>query len=186
MPGDRGRVLLKLARASLHEALGMTPAGVVMEDWLYEPGASFVTLTQQGKLRGCIGTLEAHRPLAEDVCANARAAALRDPRFAPLAPHELTHTRIEVSLLSDMEPVVCEDEADLCARLRPHVDGVALRYGARRGTFLPQVWQHLPEPKDFVRELKHKAGLAAGCWSDEIKVYRYRVTKWREIEASLH
>ncbi|MFP5344527.1 MAG: AmmeMemoRadiSam system protein A [Gammaproteobacteria bacterium] len=186
MSSDRGPVLLKLARASLREALGEMPAAVSTEDWLREHGACFVTLTQYGKLRGCIGTLEAHRPLIEDVRANAHAAALHDPRFAPLAPYELTHTRIEVSLLSDMEPVVCEDQADLCAQLRPHLDGVALRYGARRGTFLPQVWQHLPEPEDFVRELKHKAGLAPGFWSDEIKIYRYSVTKWREIEASLH
>ncbi|MCL5668915.1 MAG: AmmeMemoRadiSam system protein A [Gammaproteobacteria bacterium] len=180
MSSDRGQVLLRLARASLHDALGETSASVFTEDWLHEPGACFVTLTQYGKLRGCIGTLEAHRPLIEDVRANARAAALDDPRFAPLEADEMPLTRIEVSLLSNMEPIVCEDEADLCARLRPHLDGVVLRCGSRRGTFLPQVWQHLPEPKAFLNELKHKAGLPAGFWSDEVKVYRYSVTKWRE------
>lgn len=180
---EQGRVLLKLARVSIHEALGETPAMVSTEDWLREHGACFVTLTQYGKLRGCIGTLEAHRPLIEDVRANARAAALDDPRFTPLRAYELPRTRIEVSLLSNMEPVAFEDEADLRAQLRPKLDGVVLRHGALRATFLPQVWQHLPEPEDFLGELKQKAGLPASFWSDEIKVYRYRVTKWREEEA---
>lgn len=183
MHSEQGEALLKLARDSLHEALGEPAVGAPVQDWLMEHGACFVTLTQQDRLRGCVGTLEAHRPLVEDVCANARAAALLDLRFAPLATHELSYTRIEISLLSGIEPLQFEGEDDLFMQLRPHVDGVVLRCGTLRGTFLPQVWQHLPEPERFLSELKQKAGLPARFWSNDIKVYRYTVQKWREQDA---
>lgn len=183
MHSEQGETLLKLARDSLHKALGEPAVSAPVQDWLMEHGACFVTLTQQDRLRGCIGTLEAHRPLVEDIRANARAAALLDSRFAPLALHELPYTRIEISVLSGMEPLQFEDEDDLFIQLRPHVDGVVLRYGTLRGTFLPQVWQHLPEPERFLSELKQKAGLPARFWSDDIKVYRYTVQKWREQDS---
>ena len=112
-----------------------------------------VTLTQAGSLRGCIGSLEAHRPLGEDVAGNALSAAFRDPRFQPLSVDELTRTRIEVSLLEAAQPFAFSDEADALARLRPGVDGLILHYGQRRATFLPQVWESLPKPRQFLQQL---------------------------------
>ncbi|MDP1707989.1 MAG: AmmeMemoRadiSam system protein A [Gammaproteobacteria bacterium] len=183
MHTEQGAILLGLARASIHAALGGPAANPAAADWLRERGACFVTLTQHDRLRGCIGTLEAHRPLMEDVRANAVAAAFHDPRFIPLTAPELPHTCIEISLLSRMEPLDFKDESDLHAQLRPHTDGVVLRYGAQRGTFLPQVWQHLPGTRDFLRELKQKAGLPADFWAQEIEVYRYTVRKWHERDS---
>lgn len=183
MHTEQGLILLRIARASIHVALGEPAAAPPAADWLCEHGACFVTLTQHDKLRGCIGTLEAHRPLMEDVRANAMAAAFHDPRFTPLSAPELPHTRIEISLLSQMEPLDFKDESDLRAQLRPHTDGVVLHHGAQRGTFLPQVWQHLPDARDFLRELKQKAGLPADFWAQEIEIYRYTVRKWREQDA---
>ncbi|MDO9371062.1 MAG: AmmeMemoRadiSam system protein A [Gammaproteobacteria bacterium] len=180
---EQGRILLRIARASIHAALGEPTATPPAAEWLSEHGACFVTLTQHDKLRGCIGTLEAHRPLMEDVRANAMAAAFRDPRFTPLSAPELPHTRIEISLLSQMEPLDFKDESDLRAQLRPHTDGVVLHYGTQRGTFLPQVWQQLPDARDFLRELKQKAGLPADFWAQSIDIYRYTVRKWREQDS---
>ncbi len=142
----------------------------------------FVTLTQDGELRGCIGSLEAHRPLAVDLEENARAAALRDPRFPPLTAAELPRTRVEVSILSRAEPMRFKDEQDALGQLRPGVDGVILEYGWHRATFLPQVWEQLPEPWQFMAHLKRKAGLSADFWSDEVKLSRYTVEKYQEGE----
>lgn len=183
---DRGALLTGLARAAIARALGATcgeaPAPPERADWLREPGAVFVTLTQDGELRGCIGSLEAHRPLAEDLEENARAAALRDPRFAPLTAAELPRTRVEVSILSPAEPMRFADEQDALRQLRPGVDGVILEYGWHRATFLPQVWEQLPEAWQFVAHLKRKAGLSADFWSDEVKLFRYTVEKFKEGE----
>ena len=131
------------------------------EPWL-KPRArdASCTLTQDGRLRGCIGSLEAQRPLGEDVRHNARAAALSDPRFPPLTRAEVAGTRIEVSLLSTPKPLAFADHADLIAQLRPGEDGLILECGGARGTFLPQVWESLPDPEQFVAELKRKAGLS--------------------------
>lgn len=177
---ELGQVLLQLARRSIGEALG--EAGPATPDLpaLLENAATFVTLTQAGELRGCIGSLEAHRPLIDDVRANARAAAFRDPRFPPLTADELARTRVEVSLLSPAEPLFVTDEADALARLRPHVDGLILSAGGRRATFLPQVWEQLPEPAVFLARLKQKAGLPADYWSPELRLWRYTVQKWQE------
>lgn len=180
MNADRGATLLALARGAIAEALGDTPAAVGTGAWLGEPGATFVTLTRRGALRGCIGTLIAERPLREDVTGNARAAAFRDPRFAPVTREEMADLGVEVSLLSPIEPVEYESETGLLALLRPGVDGVLLEYGQQRGTFLPQVWEQLPEPKAFLAHLKRKAGLPADFWAHDIKVSRYTVSKWRE------
>lgn len=147
---------------------------------LREPGATFVTLTLDGKLRGCIGSLEAWRPLAEDVQANAVAAAFRDPRFAPLSADELEKIRVEVSLLSKPAPLLFADESDALRQLRPGIDGVILVAGDRRSTFLPQVWEQLPAPRQFLEHLKQKAGLPASWWSDSVQLYRYDVQKWKE------
>ena len=179
---ERGPTLLALARASIAHALGMPRAAMEMPPWLKEPGACFVTLTQSGQLRGCIGSLAAHRPLGEDVRANAVAAALRDPRFPALTHAELERTRVEVSVLSPMQPLTFSSEAQALAQLRPHVDGVVMEYGAHRGTFLPQVWEQLPTPKEFMAQLKRKAGLNADFWADGVRLQRYTVEKWKEDE----
>ena len=147
---------------------------------LTQNGATFVTLTQNGNLRGCIGSLEAYRPLALDVAENAIAAAFRDPRFPPLGPEELDFTRVEVSLLDVPKPMEFSDEADALARLRPGIDGLILAYGHRRATFLPQVWESLPDRQQFMAHLKMKAGLPADFWDDGITLSRYGVQKWKE------
>ena len=179
-----GRALLAIARNSIEAALGVaTPERLPQDAWLKPARASFVTLTQNGRLRGCIGSLEAQRPLDEDVSRNARAAALSDPRFAPLTPDELASTRIEVSLLSTPKLLAFTDHADLIAQLRPGEDGLILECDGARGTFLPQVWESLPDPEQFVAELKRKAGLAPGVSTDKCRIQRYSVLKWKEDAA---
>jgi AmmeMemoRadiSam system protein A len=133
-----------------------------------------------GSLRGCIGSLDAVRPLGADVAENARGAAFRDPRFAPLTAGEWPQCRVEVSLLSAPKPLRFADEEDLLAQLVPGEDGVILEGGGRRGTFLPQVWEALPEPGRFMRELARKAGLAPDERLARCRVSRYRVIKWIE------
>jgi len=183
LPEQRGAILLAVARDAIARQLGETDAGQDrLDGWLQEPGASFVTLTQEGALRGCIGSLEAHRPLLEDVRANAVAAALRDPRFPPLRAPELPHTRIEVSLLSEATDMEFASEEQALAQLRPGIDGVVLRFGHARGTFLPQVWESLPRAEDFLAQLKRKAGLPADFWHEDIRLSRYSVNKWKEAE----
>jgi uncharacterized protein len=181
-PASFGKTLLPIARASISAALGRSLE--VAEDavWLQELGACFVTLTQQGQLRGCIGTLEARRSLLADVKANAVAAALRDPRFAPLTATELEHTEIEVSLLSPMQAMRFDSEAHALAQLQPGVDGVALEFGRYRSTFLPQVWEQLPTASEFIAHLKHKAGLPSGFWAEGVQLSRYTVSKWKESD----
>lgn len=180
LPDDAGSVLLPLARAAI--AAQLSVPGDAREDarWLAEKGASFVTLTKNGELRGCIGTLEAHRALGADVKANAVAAALRDPRFKPLTPAEFNTIRVEISVLSTVAAMNFRDETDALAQLRPAVDGVIFQYGHHRGTFLPQVWEDLRDPRIFMGNLKHKAGLPPDFWDPAVKLSRYTVVKWRE------
>jgi len=177
---DKGSTLLKLARSEIGAKLGHRIPPPAHAGWLEEPGASFVTLTRQGELRGCIGTLEAHRPLGEDVRENAVAAAFRDPRFMPLSRDEFEDIRVEVSLLSPTEPLLVTNEADALARLRPNIDGVVLEYGHYRSTFLPQVWEQLPNPAEFLAHLKRKAGLSMDFWAEQVRLSRYTVSKWKE------
>jgi len=180
---DLGAALLSIARSAITRHFGLAsaaPADDLPE--LHQPGASFVTLTQHGQLRGCIGSLEAWRPLATDVEANALAAALRDPRFNPLTATELPRTRIEVSLLTPAETMSFRDEADALAQLRPGIDGIIFSAGRRRATFLPQVWEQLPEPGEFMAHLKQKAGLPAAYWGSDVELQRYTVRKWKEPE----
>jgi AmmeMemoRadiSam system protein A len=163
------------------ETAGSDPLGGENADsWLDTPGASFVTLTQQGALRGCIGSLTAYRSLRDDVAANAVNAAVRDPRFRPLTADELPDTHIEVSVLSAPEPYPFTDHADALSRLRPRVDGLTLEYGNHRGTFLPQVWDSLSEPDEFLAHLVRKAGLPAGWWDDDARLSRYSVKAFEE------
>ncbi|MDP1658538.1 MAG: AmmeMemoRadiSam system protein A [Methylotenera sp.] len=176
-----GKVLIPIARATISKALGR-PYGKTSEDfpWLQEKGASFVTLTQNIRLRGCIGTLEAHRPLLIDVKANAQSAAFRDPRFPPLTEAELNITQIEISLLSAMQALAFSSEEDALAQLQPGVDGIVFEFGSYRSTFLPQVWEQLPDANIFMGHLKNKAGLHPDFWDEEVKLYRYSVSKWKE------
>lgn len=178
----RGHILITLARCAIAEALGMSLDGHVpiRDEWLSERGACFVTLKKHGQLRGCIGTLQAHRPLLEDVHANAINAALHDPRFPPLSPAEFAEVKIEVSLLSPPKPLPVHDESELMKWLRPGIDGVVLEYGQHKATFLPQVWQQLPDPRQFLAHLKMKAGLAPDFWHPEMRVYTYQVEKYEE------
>lgn len=175
-----GHALLIRARNAIATELGAPTAAEPGDPALAQPGATFVTLTQDGHLRGCIGSLEASRPLDADVRANARAAAFGDPRFAPLRPSELQRTRVEVSLLAPAVPIDFTDESDAIAKLRPDVDGVILEWDGRRGTFLPQVWENLREPHLFLNLLKQKAGLPADFWAPDVRLYRYEVRKWKE------
>jgi hypothetical protein len=177
---DKGRLLTTLARQAIAAEFGHTAQRPQLPEWIFQKGATFVTLTQGGELRGCIGTLEAHRPLAEDLEHNARASAFGDSRFAPLTEAELPRTRVEVSLLSRAEPLSFADEAEALAQLRPDVDGIILEAGWHRATFLPQVWEQLPNPREFMAHLKHKAGLPADFWSDDIRLSRYTVEKYKE------
>lgn len=180
MDDELGTALLVRARNAIAGRLGIAPRPAPDHPALVRPGATFVTLTQNGQLRGCIGSLEAWRPLGEDVQANAQAAAFRDPRFAPLAADELDCTRVEVSLLTPAVPFEFTDEADAVGRLRPGIDGMIFECHGRRGTFLPQVWDSLPDPHQFFAHLKQKAGFPPGFWSPDVKLYRYEVQKWKE------
>lgn len=140
---------------------------------LAEPGASFVTLRAAGELRGCIGSLTARRALGLDVAANARAAALDDRRFPPLGSQELPQLAVEISLLTPPEALPVRSRRELLAALRPGVDGLVLEEDGHRATFLPAVWEQLPDPEAFVGQLERKAGLRAGSWSPERRFYRY-------------
>lgn len=174
--------LIDLARRSIHHGLEQGRAlPVDLETWpevLRVPAATFVTLKREGRLRGCIGSLEARQPLVRDVADHAFAAAFRDPRFPPLEPGEFDDLDISISILGEPEPLHVESEAELLAKLRPGVDGLILEEGWRRATFLPSVWESLPEPRDFLVNLKLKAGIAPEHWSDDMRCSRYEV---REI-----
>jgi AmmeMemoRadiSam system protein B/AmmeMemoRadiSam system protein A len=177
---DIGPVLLARARNAITAKLKPATLAEPPHSALNQPGATFVTLTQNGALRGCIGSLQAHRSLEQDVRANAVAAAFSDPRFPPLKLEELPRTRVEVSLLTAPQPMSFSSEADALRQLRPNVDGVIFIAGQRRSTFLPQVWEQLPEPRQFMAHLKQKAGLPADYWSAEVQLQRYEVQKWKE------
>ncbi len=169
--------LLDIAHESIRHGIEHgTPLAVHPEPAdpvLHTAGASFVTLHENGRLRGCIGSLQAWRPLLEDVAENAFSAAFRDPRFPPLDASELPRIDLDISLLGPAEPVTFRSEQDLLQQLRPGVDGRILEDGLHRGTFLPSVWESLPEPQQFLQQLKRKAGLAPDHWSDQLKVSRY-------------
>jgi len=175
-----GDALLARARNAIARDLGAAQMMEPEHPALHQPGSTFVTLTLKGELRGCVGTLEAFRPLDQDVRENARAAAFRDRRFAPLRTGELAGIRVEVSLLSSSAPIRFATEEDAIRQLRQGIDGVILENGRQRGTFLPQVWEDLPDPRQFMSQLKRKAGLAADFWSEDLKLYRYEVQKWSE------
>ncbi|MCG8429167.1 MAG: AmmeMemoRadiSam system protein A [Chromatiales bacterium] len=136
--------------------------------------ACFVTLHREGNLRGCIGSLEATQPLVADVAENAFSAAFRDPRFDRLTKTELTGLEIHISVLTPSTPMRFNSEAELLRQIRPGIDGLILTEGSRRGTFLPSVWDALPEPTTFLQQLKRKAGLPGDYWSEKIEIARYQ------------
>ncbi|MDQ7000437.1 MAG: AmmeMemoRadiSam system protein A [Mariprofundus sp.] len=186
-PLGRGDTLIALARHAIAAQLGIAGyEGAAKEtdlngpEWLQETAATFVTLTMHGQLRGCIGSLEAYRPLVDDVQANAVAAAFHDPRFSPLSRDEFDDVRIEVSVLSAMQPVHAPDEDIALSNISRGVDGVVFKYGTHQATFLPQVWDQLPEPRLFMAHLKQKAGLPAGFWHPDVQLYKYQVSKYIE------
>jgi len=180
-PDPLGTALLVRARNAIADALGLPTGPEPGHHALDEPGATFVTLRRGGALRGCIGTLEARRPLALDVRMHALAAAFRDSRFAPLEAWEFETLEIEVSLLGASEPVAASSEAEALRALQPGVDGVVLEYRDRHATFLPQVWEQLPAPADFLAALKRKAGLPEDFWAEALRLARYRVRKFAEV-----
>ncbi len=176
---EAGETLLQLARGAIESRL-FGSARAVDAPWLAQAGATFVTLMREGALRGCIGSLEAARPLGVDVSQNALGAAFRDPRFPPLEGAEWPQCRVEVSLLSTPKAIRFADEADLLEQIRAGEDGLILEAEGRRATFLPQVWEGMPDRRQFLRELARKAGLPADVRLARCKVSRYRVVKWKE------
>ena len=174
---EQRTTLLDIARRSIAHGLehgrALTPDPADYDPTLQRPGATFVTLHLHGQLRGCIGSLEPYRSLVEDVAANAFAAAFRDPRFPPLSAQEQDQLALDISVLSPARPMSFSSEQELLDQLRPGIDGLILEDGPRRGTFLPSVWEQLPEPQAFLHHLKQKAGLPAGYWSTDIRVSRY-------------
>lgn len=174
---EHRRLLLDLARSSIDSGLaGGAPAAIDSSGLaapLCERRATFVTLRRHGELRGCVGSIEPSRSLAEDVSQNAFHSAFRDPRFPPLTAVELEGLAIHVSVLSPLEPVEVQGEAELQSALRPGVDGLVLRAGVHRATFLPAVWEQLDDPVDFLRELKRKARLPTEGWGPDYRVVRY-------------
>ncbi|MGH8717378.1 MAG: AmmeMemoRadiSam system protein A [Burkholderiales bacterium] len=179
---DRGTVLLALARSAIARSLNLPAPRTRNAWWLLKPGASFVTLTRDGSLRGCVGTVRSHRLLLNDVKLNAVAAASRDPRFTPLKHNELASVLIEVSVLSALETIDFDGEKDAIAQLRPRIDGVLMEYRGKRGTFLPQVWEVLPAREEFFAQLKIKTSLPRNFCADDLKLWRYTVSKWKENE----
>jgi len=175
---DYQELLLEIARNSIQQGL-LTgkPLQIDITDYpekIQERMASFVKISLYQELRGCIGVLEALRPLVIDVSENAFAAAFRDSRFPIVNIEEFKDLEIHLSLLTSAEPIVFNSEEELITLLNPGIDGLILEEGRRRGTFLPSVWEALPRPEQFLRHLKQKAGLPAEYWSDEIRMFRYR------------
>jgi AmmeMemoRadiSam system protein A len=184
---DEKRILLKLARHSIELAASHQPLPeLVLSEYsaqLQQEGASFVTLTEYGELRGCIGALEPYQALVQDVCEHAAAAAMDDYRFTPVSPDEAAQLVIEISRLTIPQPLPYRQPAELLACLKPDVDGVILRDGIRRATFLPQVWEKLPDPAAFLSHLCQKMGAPSDLWRRKIlQVFTYQVEEFEEAK----
>jgi len=180
LTNDDKKTLITAAKNAIRHRLGVAlqpttanPNTNVSNNILQTDGASFVTLNKNDNLRGCIGSLEAYRPLIEDVSNNAQAAAFSDPRFPPLSLSELEQIHIQVSVLSQPETIEFSSEADLLQQLRQNIDGLILTDRGKKATFLPTVWESLNTPEQFLQHLKLKANLPADYWSDSVQVYRY-------------
>ena len=182
---DERSILLKLARQAIEAVVCGEPYPKLelkdLSPRLTEPGVSFVTLTREGELRGCIGALEPRVSLAEDVQEHAVAAALQDYRFAPVQLEELSSIEIEISRLTPQRKLEYNQPEELLMLLRPGIDGVVIRYGMYRATFLPQVWEKLPDPEMFLNHLCQKMGAPGNLWRKErLEVYTYQVEEFRE------
>jgi AmmeMemoRadiSam system protein A len=178
--------LLEVARAALsHGLVSTTPPQPQLEQatpTLRRESAVFVTLTRDGKLRGCIGSIEASAPLLWAVADAAHGAGFRDPRFDALEADELHMIDIEISVLSPLEPLPVTSRAELFATLRPERDGLLLKDGERRATFLPKVWEQLPDRDQFLGQLMRKAGLAEHHWSARLQFFRYQTLTFGEAD----
>jgi AmmeMemoRadiSam system protein A len=182
---EEQQTLLRLAREAMARGVKgekMPPLdGSSLSARLQEQGASFITLTVRGELRGCVGALEPYQSLAEDVREHAVAAALEDPRFPPVRERELSAIQIEVSRLTRPSLLDYKDADDLLSKLRPHEDGVILRDGLRRATFLPQVWEKIPDPAEFLNHLCQKMGVSETSWrSKHLEALTYQVEEFHE------
>ena len=179
---EQGRLLPPFARGVVEEGLGVGAPAPLRGDWLERPTATFVTLHLGGALRGCIGSIRPHRALRDDVRSNALAAAFGDPRFPALNAREVEGERlaVSVSVLSPLERSAAASEADLLASLVPGTTGLLIEWRRAAGVFLPEVWEHLPEPERFLSELKRKAGLARGFWSDDLVAWTFTTRSWTE------
>lgn len=182
---DERKLLLRLAREAIEAAVNDRPLPPLdltqLPVLLREAGASFVTLTEDGELRGCIGALEAYQPLADDVREHAVAAAQEDYRFYPIRPKEVPHIQIEISRLTKPQPLEYDSPEDLLGKLRPGIDGVILYDGLRRATFLPQVWEKLPDRAEFLSHLCAKMGAMENTWRKKhLSVSIYQVEEFHE------
>ncbi len=171
------KVCLQIARQSIKHGLDKgSVLQVITSDYssdLQQNLATFVTLHKNRELRGCIGALKAYQPLINDVAEHAYSAAFQDPRFPALQDNEYEQLDVEISVLGKPEPVIFESEENLLQQIRPNIDGLILEYGINRGTFLPSVWEQLPDKKDFLNHLKMKAGLPQQWWDNAAKISRY-------------
>jgi|SRR6185503_4134537 AmmeMemoRadiSam system protein A len=182
---EEQKILLRLAREAMERGVkGEEISALDLSSLplrLREEGSSFVTLTIGGQLRGCIGSLNPYQPLAEDVREHAVAAALNDPRFPPVKESELNGIQVEVSRLTRPLPLEYKDADDLLSQLHPHVDGVILQDAFHRATFLPQVWEKIPDPADFLDNLCYKMGIKPDVWrSKHLDVLTYQVEEFHE------
>ena len=180
--------LLYIARESLHSGLHQgSPHTANLDeapDFLTWQLGVFVTLTRQGKLCGCIGSMHSDEPLARSVAESAYKAGFQDPRFAPLQAQQLDKTRIEISILSPMEPLSVESRSELLSALRPTLDGLLLQDRHYRSTFLPKVWEQLPDPEVFLEHLLTKAGLPVDHWSETMRFFRYQTVSFSETSGA--
>ena len=188
---EKKEVLLKFARAAIAEALGIAypvkPETLRhAHPWLNEPGAAFVTLNRKadGALRGCIGSIVAHRSLYDDIVHNAKAAALNDPRFPSMTPEEFERVKVEVSLLTPPKPLPYGSVEELKRKIRPSIDGVILRLENYQATYLPQVWEQLPDFDSFFATLCQKAGLRGDCLRQHPEIFVYQVESFEEEPSS--
>jgi AmmeMemoRadiSam system protein A len=176
----QGTALVQLARQTIFERLGMKAEApeidLEKEPALTEPAGTFVTLTSNGALRGCIGSLTADESILSGIKRNAVNAAFQDPRFPPLSKEEADRIAVEISVLTEPQPLTYKNPKDLLAKLTPHTDGVIIQKGLARATFLPQVWEQIPDKVTFMEHLCAKAGLPPNAWEhQELKVFTYQV-----------
>lgn len=179
------KTLIKLAKESINYALlnNLAKLGISIKQYsaeLQQTKACFVTLEKHKQLRGCIGTLTARSPLVQEVVDSAYSAAFLDHRFPKVTLAEIPDLNIHISVLTKPEAITFTSEKDLLSQIKPNIDGLILRVGNLTGTFLPSVWEQIPNPQEFLQHLKNKAGLATNYWSDQVEVFRYATEMFGE------